>query len=115
MSYSKYQRIMCALALAGTLGWGILPAHADGRDDERGDQDHDQRVKTVFVIAMENHNWVQPAPTSSPEQIFMNPAAPFINSLVNGSSGISGQVAYAKMYLNAASGLHPSEPNYVWA
>jgi phosphatidylinositol-3-phosphatase len=45
----------------------------------------------------------------------LNPAAPFINSLVNGTSGISGQVAYANMYLNAAPGNHPSEPNYVWA
>ena len=72
-------------------------------------------MKTVFVVAMENHNWMQPATTSSPEQIFVNPAAPFINSLVNGTSGISGQVAYANMYLNAAPGNHPSEPNYVWA
>lgn len=110
MSHSKYQRIMCAMALAGALGWGVIPVHADGRDD-----DHDQRIKKVFVIAMENHNWVQPSPTSSPEQIFSNPAAPFINSLVNGTSGISEQVAYATNYLNAASGNHPSEPNYIWA
>jgi hypothetical protein len=35
--------------------------------------------------------------------------------LVNGTSGISEQVAYATNYLNAASGNHPSEPNYIWA
>jgi hypothetical protein len=45
----------------------------------------------------------------------MNPAAPFVNSLVNGTSGISGQVAYATNYVNAAVGDHPSEPNYIWA
>jgi len=45
----------------------------------------------------------------------MNPAAPFINSLVNGTSGISGEVSYATNYVSAAVGLHPSEPNYVWA
>ena len=45
----------------------------------------------------------------------MNTAAPFINSLANGTSGISGQVAYANAYLNAASADHPSEPNYIWA
>jgi hypothetical protein len=69
----------------------------------------------VFVIAMENHNWTQPTPASSPQQIFMNPAAPFINSLVNGTSGISDQVSYANNYQAAMIGLHPSEPNYVWA
>jgi len=33
---------------------------------------------TVFVIAMENHNWTQPATTLSPQPIFMSPQAPFI-------------------------------------
>ena len=45
----------------------------------------------------------------------MNPDAPFINSLVNGTSGISDQVAYATNYINAGVGVHPSEPNYIWA
>lgn len=45
----------------------------------------------------------------------MSPAAPFINSLVNGTSGISGEVGYATNYQNAGLGVHPSEPNYVWA
>jgi hypothetical protein len=72
-------------------------------------------MRKVFVIAMENHNWTQPDPQSSPRQIFMNEAAPFINSLVNGTSGISREVAYATNYLNAGPRVHPSEPNYVWA
>jgi hypothetical protein len=45
----------------------------------------------------------------------MNTAAPFINSLVSGTSGISDQVSYANNYQAAMIGLHPSEPNYVWA
>jgi hypothetical protein len=105
-----------AFAVAGALAWGGFTAHAwdaqqngQGQDDQGG-----KRPSTVFVIAMENHNWTQPAGTS-PQQIFMNPAAPFINSLVNGTSGISDQVSYATKYLAAMSGLHPSEPNYVWA
>lgn len=86
-------------------------------------QDNDG-IKTVFVIAMENHNWTQPANQfSGPiQQIFQNPNAPFINSLVNGTSSISKQVAYATNYRNvlATSGgnnphIHPSEPNYLWA
>jgi hypothetical protein len=92
-----------------------------------------QQIKTVFVIAMENHNWTQPANQfSGPiQQIFQNPNAPFINSLVDGSafamiSGspvhISEQVAYATNYHNvlATPGgnnphIHPSEPNYLWS
>jgi len=92
-----------------------------------------QQIKTVFVIAMENHNWTQPANqfTGSIQQIFKNPAAPFINSLVDGSAQaivngsivhISEQVSWATNYhsvLATPNGnnphIHPSEPNYLWA
>jgi hypothetical protein len=93
-----------------------------------------QQIKTVFVIALENHNWTQPANQYSGgkiQQIQGNPNAPFINSLVNGSAtavingatvDISQQVAYAAAYHNAlatSSGenphIHPSEPNYIWS
>lgn len=83
-----------------------------------------QQIKTVFVIAMENHNWTQPAQLPGKiQQIYQNPNAPFINSLVNGTAkGISNQVAYANAYHNVLatpSGnnphIHPSEPNYIWA
>src|SRR5215475_1591532 len=92
-----------------------------------------QQVQKVFVIAMENHNWTQPANqfTGSPQQIFQNPNAPFINSLVNGTASalingsvvnISQQVSYATAYHNVLatpSGnnphIHPSEPNYIWS
>src|SRR5262245_35997615 len=80
-----------------------------------------QQIKTVFVIAMENHNWTQPANqfTGGIQQIFQNPAAPFINSLVNGTAvamingkqiNISEQVAYATNYrsvLATAGGNNP--------
>ena len=106
----RQQLSACAVALAAAVAWGSYTPHADERRDDR-----DHRPRKVFVIAMENHNWTQPNPTSSPQQIFMNPAAPFLNSLVNGTSGISGEVAYATDYLNAGTGIHPSEPNYIWA
>jgi hypothetical protein len=91
------------------------------------------QIKTVFVIAMENHNWTQPANQFSGgiQQIYQNPNAPFINSLVNGTAfavindetvHISEQVAYATAYHNvlATPGgnnphIHPSEPSYLWA
>jgi hypothetical protein len=107
----KFQRTMCALALTGAVGCGSFPVHADEHDND----DHGHRVKTVFVIAMENHNWTQPATQTNPQQIFQNPAAPFINSLVKGTSGISDQVAFANGYINSGVGVHPSEPNYIWA
>ena len=44
-------------------------------------------VKTVFVIAMENHNWIQPDNKFAGrlQQIYLNRAAPFINSMVQRS------------------------------
>jgi hypothetical protein len=113
MFHSRFQRTVCALALAGAVGCGSFAARAEDRDHDRDDDDH--HVKTVFVVAMENHNWTQPGSQASPQQIFQNPAAPFINSLVNGTSGISSQVAFANAYINAGTGVHPSEPNYIWA
>jgi hypothetical protein len=74
-----------------------------------------QPVGNVFVIAMENHNFVQPNPTNSPQQIFGNPAAPYINSLITAGNPNAVQVAYSMTYYNAGNGVHPSEPNYVWA
>src|SRR5690242_119098 len=89
---------------------------------------HAQQIKTVFVIAMENHNWTQPANqfTGGIQQVFQNPAAPFVNSLVDGTAfavingspvHISEQVSWAKNYhsvLATPDGsnphIHPSEP-----
>jgi hypothetical protein len=106
----------------GTLGLlALLALSIQGK----ARADDGPSIKTVFVIAMENHNWTQPANQfSGPiQQIFQNPNAPFINSLVNGTAAnISRQVAYATNYHNVlatASGnnphIHPSEPNYIWA
>lgn len=79
-----------------------------------GDRD-DNKVGTIFVIAMENHNLAQPNPTNSPEQIFGNPAAPYLNSLMTPGNSNSVQSSFAVSYFNAGVGVHPSEPNYVWA
>jgi hypothetical protein len=74
-----------------------------------------EQIKTVFVIAMENHNWVQPGSQTSPGQIFGNPAALYINSLVTPGNPNAAQTSYASNYLNAGAGIHPSEPNYIWS
>ncbi|HLJ86420.1 MAG TPA: phosphoesterase [Candidatus Angelobacter sp.] len=118
MSHSKNVRTLGAVALLIALS--SLSAGA-------------QEIKKVFVIALENHNWTQPANQfSGPiQQVFQNPNAPFINSLVNGTAvaridgrevRISRHVAYATNYHNVLatpSGnnphIHPSEPNYIWS
>ncbi|HKW39339.1 MAG TPA: alkaline phosphatase family protein [Burkholderiales bacterium] len=105
----KTQLLAAAIALAGAAQAQADVQFGDGRKDD------DHRAGKVFVIAMENHNWTQPGTQASPQQIFRNPAAPFVNGLVNGTSGISDQVSFANAYLNAAAGDHPSEPNYIWA
>jgi len=85
----RNRHTLSALALLGALS--SFTANADD-------------IKTVFVIAMENHNWTQPANqfTGGIQQINKNPNAPFINSLVNGTAyavingslvHISGQTA----------------------
>src|SRR5579884_3965255 len=55
-------------------------------------------VKTVFVILMENQNWVFIQGSSS---------APYINNTVLPMS------SYATQYYNPPSN-HPSLPNYLW-
>ena len=97
-------------AIAGSLAVGgvlsLQPAAAKNQVQQIGD---------IFVIAMENHNFTQPSTQTSPQQIFTNPAAPFINSLLIPGNPNAAQVSFATAYANAGKGVHPSEPNYVWA
>lgn len=120
MSTIAHRRSLAGLALLAALScWS-----ASAQDD--------REIKHVFVIALENHNWTQPATVAGGiEPIYQNPNAPFINSLVNGTAvafidghleNISEHVAYATAYHNVLatpSGsnphIHPSEPNYLWA
>jgi phosphatidylinositol-3-phosphatase len=118
MLKTRYHRVLGALVLVGA--WSNFNAHAA------------VDIKTVFVIAMENHNWTQPTQVPGGiQQIYGNPNAPFVNSLVSGRASviidgamvnISQQVAYATAYHNVLatpSGnnahIHPSEPNYLWS
>jgi hypothetical protein len=98
---------------------------------------HAQSLGDIFVIDMENQNWVQPdgnvasvtgttyngGSTSSGgiQQIFANPAAPYINSLVTPGNANAAEVSFASNYYNvlatptgANPSIHPSEPNYLW-
>jgi len=72
-------------------------------------------ISTVFVVAMENHNFTQPTGLgSSPEQLFGNPAATYLNSLLTPGNPNAQNVSYFSNMTNVGAGIHPSEPNYIW-
>lgn len=76
-------------------------------------------IGNVIYIEMENHNLTQPASVTSPQQLWNNPAAPYLNSLMTPGNPNAAQTSYASnyynvLYNNPAVSIHPSEPNYVW-
>ena len=116
----KTHHQLCSLFAAGCAFAGFFPT----RTVSAAPLDH---IRTVFYIYMENHNWTQPngnvdtSPTSGIEQIKGNPAAPFINGLIDPHSPFAAEVSYTNNCYNVLatpSGLnpsiHPSEPNYIW-
>jgi phosphatidylinositol-3-phosphatase len=86
---------------------------------------HAASVQTVFVIALENHNFTQPSTDTSTQQLFGNPAAPYLNSLITAGNPNAAMTSYASNYVNVppqtaespsgAGAVHPSEPNYIWS
>jgi phosphatidylinositol-3-phosphatase len=133
---SRYAHRLGVFVLAAAFGAFVFVAAFASRTANA--QDHDDfdpgpySIKHVFVIALENHNWTQPpGPAGSIQQTYQNPNAPFINNLVNGTASVyvdgslvdvSKQVAYATAYHNVLAtesgdnpGIHPSEPQYIWA
>jgi phosphatidylinositol-3-phosphatase len=67
------------------------------------------RVKTVWIILMENHNWTgnnAGAAFGDPD-IKGSPLAPYING------ELLHTAAHAEQYFNPP-GNHPSQPNYLW-
>jgi hypothetical protein len=67
------------------------------------------KVKTVWVIMMENHNWIgnNAGASFGDPDIKGNKLAPYINGTLTKIS------AYANAYYNPP-GNHPSQPNYLW-
>src|SRR5260370_34541159 len=68
-----------------------------------------KKVKIVWVILMENHNWTgnnSGASFGAPD-IKGNPLAPYVNGTLLSTA------ARAEQYFNPP-GNHPSLPNYLW-
>lgn len=72
------------------------------------------QIGTVFYIEMENHNLTQPSGGGGPQQLQGNVAAPYLNSLMTPGNANAAQTSWAGNYYNAAPGVHPSLPNYLW-
>ena len=88
---SLFASALCLLAFA--------PMHAEAQLS---------KVKTVWVVLMENHNWTgnnSGASFGDPD-IKGSALAPYINSLIP-------LRAHAEQYFNPP-GNHPSQPNYLW-
>lgn len=67
------------------------------------------KVKTVWIILMENHNWTgndSGAAFGDPD-LKGSPLAPYVNGPLLATS------AHAEQYYNPP-GNHPSQPNYLW-
>src|SRR5208282_6456013 len=61
----------------------------------------------VSRLRIRRRTFTQPSTLTSPEQILRNPAAPYINSLVNPGNPNAAQVSYARK-LSERGGRHPS-------
>jgi hypothetical protein len=79
-----------------------------------------QRIGTVWYILIENRNFTE-SETSGGGQVYGNPAAPYINSLITPGNPNAAQVSYCAAYHNdvalydgSGPSIHPSEPQYVW-
>ena len=80
----------------GGARWAALAGVPSTTPEEAARNAESNVLRTVFVIAMENHDW---------SSIAGNPAAPYINGTLLRLG------AHAERYV---SPVHPSEPNYVW-
>ena len=116
---THYRHFKCLVTAACAAGSLLIGTEASAHSLER--------IGNVFYIYMENHNWTQPngnvdtSPGSGIEQIKGNPAAPFINSLIDPNSPMSANVSYTNNCFNVLAtpsgmnpDIHPSEPNYIW-
>ncbi len=96
----KHFRTLLTFSLAMLLLLSLTPINANSQMS---------KVKTVWVILMENHNWTG----NNSGAAFGDPdlkgslLAPYVNGTLLDSS------AHAEQYFNPP-GNHPSQPNYLW-
>jgi hypothetical protein len=86
---------LCALACSGRRSWHDRCAHGTGAATPLSPGP--RAIKTVFVIVMENKDW---------QDVRGHVGAPYLTKTLLPTT------SFATRYSN--SGLHPSEPNYLW-
>ncbi len=108
------QRVMTILLwLAVTPVLAVTPMYAQSQATvtplSASAQSTLSKVKTVFVIMMENKNWTgnDAGASFGDPDIKGNPLAPYINGELFHTS------AHPQQYYNPP-GNHPSQPNYLW-
>lgn len=104
-----------AVILVFSSGAMASGTNALAKDSLKADVAFLQRIKTVFVVPLENHDLTQKVPDANPQQLLGNPAAPYFNSLITPGNSNAVQVSYATRYYSVCRGAHPSEMNYVWS
>ena len=104
----KIVTILSSLVIAPTLVTPML-AQSAGPVAAVSTGSSLHRVKTVFVIMMENKNWTgnDAGASFGDPDLKDNPLAPYINGELFRTS------AHPQQYFNPP-GNHPSQPNYVW-
>ena len=77
--------------------------------------DEEGRLGTIFVIAMENHNWTEPAGSDQSPADLQESERTVHQQSGQRHVGHQRSGVVRSNYINAAVGNHPSEPNYIWA
>jgi len=110
--FNQRRNLLLKSAAAGCCALGLMLTSARAQAP--------QSVGTVWYILIENRNFTENE-TSGGAQVYGNPAAPYINSLITPGNPNAAQVSYCAAYHNVLSvydgsgpSIHPSEPNYVW-
>src|ERR1700677_1451993 len=110
--FNQRRNLLLKSAAAGCCALGLMLTAARAQAP--------QSVGTVWYILIENRNFTENE-TSGGAQVYGNPAAPYINSLITPGNPNAAQVSYCSCYHNVlatSSGsnpsIPPSEPNYVW-
>jgi len=96
----KHLRKLLAFSLTTLLLLVVMPVVTNAQMS---------KVKTVWIILMENHNWTgnDAGASFGDPDIKGNPLAPYANGELLNTS------AHAEQYFNPP-GNHPSQPNYLW-
>ena len=111
---SRPEKFRRDLILAGAAMAGVLLA---SQPVQAHDNDSVTQIGDVFVIAMENHDLTQPRHRHQPAADPRQPRRALSQQprMTPGNSNFRAGLLCHRLLRSAGTGVHPSEPNYVWA